>query len=121
MWQILDNPDKYKLPVNSGTMKKLNAFHDMISDFIDDDGKSNAYELGQLIFNRTGILLVLAHDNTPESISRQENLSEMLAGLKEFVDIRLEEGDSNVKMTDFLSEVQLATDQDEKDKDDESA
>lgn len=119
MWQILDNPDKYKLPVNSGTMKKLNAFHDMISDFIGDDGKSNAYELGQLIFNRTGILLVLAHDNTPESISRQENLSEMLAGLKEFVDIRLEEGDSNVKMTDFLSEVQLATDQDEKDKDDE--
>ncbi len=70
MWQILDNPDKYKLPVNSGTMKKLNAFHDMISDFIGDDGKSNAYELGQLIFNRTGILLVLAHDNTPESISR---------------------------------------------------
>ncbi len=119
MWRILDEPDRYKLPVNSGTMKKLNAFHDMISDFIEDNEKSNAYELGQLIFNRTGILLVLAHDNTPESISRQENLSEMLSGLKEFVDIRLEEGDDNVRMTDFLSEVQLATDQDEKEDGDE--
>ncbi len=118
IWETLSDPEKYQLQVNGGTMKKLMAFRDMIADFIADNEKSNAYELGQLIFNRTGMIAVLAHDNTPESISRQENLSEMLAGLKEFVDINLEEGDNRVKMSDFLSEVQLATDQDEKEKDD---
>lgn len=116
MWQVIANPDKYPVGVNSGTQKKLDNFATMISDFVDDNKRSNAYELGQMIYNRTGILLLYAHDNTPESISRQENLNEMLNGLKEFVDTNLESGDSAVDMAAFLSEVSLATDADEKDK-----
>lgn len=119
MWTVLDNPDQYTTGVNSGTQKKLNAFVDMIHEFIADNEKSNAYELGQLIYNRTGILLLYAHDNTPESISRQENLSEMLNGLKDFVDIRQESGEGNIDMASFLSEISLATDADEKDKSNE--
>lgn len=119
MWQILDNPDTYPLDVNGGTRKKLNAFVDMIHEFIDDNRKSNAFELGQLIYNRTGMLLLYAHDNTPESISRQENLSEMLNGLKDFVELHEESGDGNTDMLSFLSEVSLATDADEKDTTDE--
>lgn len=119
LWTVLDNPDSYKTGVNSGTQKKLNLFVDMIHEFIADNEKSNAFELGQLIYNRTGILLLYAHDNTPESISRQENLSEMLNGLKDFVDIRQESGEGNTDMASFLSEVSLATDADEKDKTDE--
>jgi len=119
MWTVLDNPDTYQTGVNSGVQKKINSFVDMIHEFIADNEKSNAYELGQLIYNRTGILLLYAHDNTPESISRQENLSEMLNGLKDFVDIRQESGEGNTDMASFLSEVYLATDADEKDKTDE--
>ena len=119
LWSVLDNPDTYALDVNAGTRKKLNAFVDMIHEFIADNGRSNAFELGQLIYNRTGILLLYAHDNTPESISRQENLSEMLSGLKDFSETALETGEGNAKMADFLSEVSLATDADEKDKTDE--
>lgn len=119
MWEILDNPDKYSLDVNSGTRKKLNGFVDMIHDFMEDNKKSNAYELGQLIYNRTGMLLLYAHDNTPESISRQENLSEMLNGLKDFVELHEESGEGSTDMIGFLSEVSLATDADEKDATDE--
>lgn len=119
LWSVLDNPDTYALDVNAGTRKKLNAFVDMIHEFIADNGRSNAFELGQLIYNRTGILLLYAHDNTPESISRQENLSEMLSGLKDFSETALETGEGSAKMADFLSEVSLATDADEKDKTDE--
>lgn len=119
IWTILDNPDKYSTGVNAGTQKKLNAFTDMIHEFIADSGKSDAYELGQLIYNRTGILLLYAHDSAPESISRQENLSEMLNGLKEFVESRRESGEGDTDMMSFLSEVSLATDADEKDKTDE--
>ncbi len=113
IWQVLQDPVEKNVSVNSGTLKKLNAFRDMMQEFIDDNSKgSDAYELGQLIFNRTGILSVLNHDNTPESISKQENLKELLAGLKDFVDSRQEEGNEHTGMQEFLSDVMLATDQD---------
>lgn len=119
IWTIIDNPDKYETGVNSGTRKKLDAFADMIHEFIADNEKSDAYELGKLIFNRTGVLMLYAHDNTPESISRQENLDELLNGLKDFVDIHLESGEGDTNMAAFLSEISLATDADEKDATDE--
>lgn len=119
LWKILSNPDKYENKIRSATWKKLNTFTEMISDFIEDNKKSNAYELGQLILNRTGILLLYAHDTTPENIARHENLMEMLNGLKDFVEIRREEGENEVGMQAFMSEISLATDADEKDKTDE--
>lgn len=117
IWNVVCNPEKYPAGLNSGTLKKLGNFRDMITEFSKDAGMSNAFEVGQLIFNRTGILLTLAHDNTPESISKQENLSELLAGLKDFVDSRRESGEDDLSMSAFLSEVQLSTDQDENDDD----
>ena len=119
IWAALNDPEKYPAGLNSGTLKKIDVFVKLIDDFIEDNKRSNAYELGQLIFNRTGVLNLLAHDNTPESISRQENLTELLAGLKEFSDSRLESGEGENNMQAFLSEVSLATDADEKDKVDE--
>lgn len=117
LFEIARHPDLYNLPVNSGTKKKLESFGEMIQDFVTDNQKSNAYELAQLIYNRTGILTVYANENTPEEISKKENLMELLAGLKEFVDTRLNSGDTDLSMTSFLNEVSLATDQDEKDAD----
>lgn len=119
LWCIIDNVETIDTGLNSGAVKKLNAFASMIREFIADNEKSNAYELGQLIYNRTGMLLIYANDNAPESIARQENMTEMLSGLKDFTDIRQEEGDGPVNMAAFLSEVSLATDADEKDKTDE--
>lgn len=101
---------------NKGTVRKLTDFHAMITEFASDNAKgSNAFELAQLIYNRTGMLAVLAHDSTPEAVSRQENLSELLAGLKEFTDQRIESGEESVRMADFLAEVSLTTDQDSAD------
>lgn len=119
IWSVLGKvAEGHIASINTGTAKKLIAFRDLINLFIADNEKgADAYELAQLIYNRTGILTSLAHDNTPESISRQENLSEMLSGLKDFVDTRTESGDGDVDMRAFLSEVMLATDQDETDDD----
>lgn len=116
IWHVLNHMDEIPPGVNGGTRKKLEVFRDMIQTFINDNANgSDAYSLGQLIYNRTGILARLAHDNTPESISRQENLSEMLAALKEFVQMRRESGEDDLSMQAFLSEVMLATDQDTSD------
>ncbi|MDE5807211.1 MAG: UvrD-helicase domain-containing protein, partial [Muribaculaceae bacterium] len=119
LWTVISDPDSYNAGLNAGTKKKLAAFAELMQLFIDDSAKSNAYELGQLIYNRTGLLAALAHDNTPESISKQENLSELLSGLKDFVEARQEEGEDDLSMRAFLSEVMLATDQDQTDSSDE--
>ncbi len=104
--------------INAGTVKKLQNFVSLINEFIEDNASgANAFEVAQLIYNRTGILTSLAHDNTPESISRQENLTEMLTGLKDFVESRTETGEGETDMRAFLSEIMLATDQDETEED----
>lgn len=118
IWAVINDSDLKAVGLNAGTISKLMKFRDLITEFINDvKAGSNAYEVGQLIYNRTGILTMLAHESTPESISRQENLSEILAGLKDFVDIREQTGEGDAGLEAFLSEVMLATDQDEKDDD----
>lgn len=115
--EVIRNADRYKLAVNSGTKKKLDAFSELIDIFAKDNETSNAYELAQLIYNRTGILSVYSNEKTPEEISKKENLLELLSGLKEFIDARVKAKDSDMSMTAFLNEVSLATDQDEADTD----
>ena len=58
---------------------------------------------------------MLQHDKTPESISKKENLEEILAGLSDFVEQRSEEGETETGLSGFLSEISLATDQDKTD------
>lgn len=113
LWGAINDPELSESGLNKGSITKLTGFADLIKVFIDDNNSgSNAYELGQLIYNRTGMLTALANDSTPESISRQENLSEILSGLKDFVDIVEQTGEGENNMRAFLSEVMLATDQD---------
>lgn len=118
MWEIISFEDLKAIGLNSGTINKVNGFKALIDEFIKDNSEgANAYELGQLIYNRTGLLAQFAYESTPESISRHENLTEIMSGLKDFVEIQQQTGEAKVDMQTFLSEVMLATDQDEKDDD----
>lgn len=122
LWEIISSTELKSLGINSGTATKLNNFKHLIEEFITDNERgSNAYELGQLIFNRTGILNLYAHDTTPESVSRYENLTEIMSGLKDFVEQKQGSTEShNITMVSFLSEVMLATDQDEEEDDNQA-
>ena len=118
LWGALNDCELSRVGFNKGTIGKLQRFVELIELFVKDNNNgANAFELGQLIYNRTGILTALAHDSTPESISRQENLSEILGGLKDFVELREQTGEDDTDMRSFLSEVMLATDQDTTDAD----
>ncbi len=120
LWGVISSSDLKGAGLNNAAITKLENFRSLIEVFIKDNNEgANAYELGQLIYNRTGILTLLAHDSTPESISRQENLSEILSGLKDFVDLREQTGEGERDMRAFLSEVMLATDQDAQEDDDQ--
>lgn len=118
LWSVLNNLEESGVVINSGTRKKLDAFTKMVSEFVSDNRTSNAFELAQLIYNRSKILAVLADEKTPEEVSRRENLMELLSGIKEFIEIRREEGELDISMNAFLSEVSLATDQDQTEDDD---
>ena len=116
IWQVLLNPDNYETGITAGPMRKLQLFRNMIEEFIKlYDSGADAYEVATNVIGRTQLLTSLITDRTPESISKQENLSELLAGVKEFVETRREEGADGLRLSDFLAEVSLATDQDSQD------
>ena len=120
LWTVLCEPLAYGLNFNKGTVGKLQAFRELISAFITDAAEKNAYEIGADIIHQSGIINDVCQDNSPENLSRKENIEELVNGMSDFCAQRQEEGNSNVLLGDFLSEVSLLTDQDsDKDGDDE--
>lgn len=112
LWEIIGNPLGYNLDINSGTAKKLAGFRVMIESFIEQLDKLPAYELASIVVKQSGIASDAYQDQTPEGLSRQENLQELLGGIHEFCETRQEEGETRIGLVDFLSEVSLLTDQD---------
>ncbi|WP_199327776.1 ATP-dependent helicase [Dysgonomonas sp. HGC4] len=112
LWETICDPLAYNLNVNAGTAKKLNDFHTLINGFIKELPVASAYELATKIVKESGIAREAYQDQTPEGMSRQENLQELLGGIHEFCESRVEEGEQNISLIDFLSEVSLLSDQD---------
>lgn len=112
LWQIISDPLAFNLNVNSGTAKKLRDFYLLIESFIAQLPLMSAYELASIIVKQSGIAGEAYEDKTPEGMSRQENLQELLGGIHEFCETRKEEGIDNIGLMDFLSEVSLLSDQD---------
>lgn len=120
LWTVLCEPLAYGLNFNKGTVGKLQAFRELISAFITDVAEKNAYEIGADIIRQSGIINDVCQDSSPENLSRKENIEELVNGMSDFCAQRQEEGNPNVLLGDFLSEVSLLTDQDsDKDGDDE--
>lgn len=120
LWTVLCEPLAYGLNFNKGTVGKLQAFRELISAFITDAAEKNAYEIGADIIRQSGIINDVCQDNSPENLSRKENIEELVNGMSDFCAQRQEEGKPNVLLGDFLSEISLLTDQDsDKDGDDE--
>ena len=120
-WTVLQDMLKYNLNVNAGTANKLAQFRDMIDVFTQQTSTLDAYELASSIVKTSGVLSDAMNDRSAESLSRIDNVQELLKAIHEFSDSKKhEEGAELVTLTDFLSEVSLITDQDtEKDDSDE--
>ena len=112
LWAVLCEPLTYGLTSNKGTHNKLQDFRGLIEEFISTQSEKNAYEIGTEIIRQSGIINDVCQDNLPENLSRKENIEELVNGINDFCAVRQEEGNPNVSLTDFLSEVSLLTDQD---------
>ena len=112
LWEVLSSPIEYNLDINSGTRNKLGIFHSLISGFIEQKDAISAYEIAQEVIKKSGISHEAYSDLTPEGLSRSQNIQELVNAMEEFVSTRQEQGDEDILLADFLSEVSLLTDQD---------
>lgn len=111
LWRVICEPDAYGLSVTKGTMGKIDAFKQLILGFMEKCTSVDAYALGVEIVKASGISADIYADRSPENMSRQENLEELLGSIQEFVESRMEEGrETEIGLVDFLKEVSLQTD-----------
>ena len=110
--RVLEQPLEYNLPVNAGARAKLTAFVELIDSFRNLAATLPITELVEQILRRSGIINDIYSSDTPENVSRQENIQELLNGVQEFLSLRMEEGSDAVSLADFLAEISLITDQD---------
>ena len=116
IWDILLEADAHSDVFNQGTIRKLKAFTSLIKGFQERLNSMEAFDLAYTIAESSGMLKDLHFDNSPENLSKYENIQEILNGIREFTESR-EEGESST-LDEFLQSVALLTDADnEKDED----
>jgi DNA helicase II / ATP-dependent DNA helicase PcrA len=148
MWTVLDNLDDFRLNIHQGTANKISDFTNMIKSLSMIIPYTNAYEASEKIASASGLLKDLYNDKTPEGVSRYENVQELLNGVKDFTEntrsaieeelngvikerqieinpngelvFGLDEADKQIRTLDeFMQDIALLTDADEKDDDDD--
>lgn len=117
IWDVLTHPSKSTLGFNAGVMKRLDSFTALISGFIRQAPNMSAYDLTSEVVTQSGILKELMQDKSIEGQTRAENIDELINGVRDFTEERLEAGEENT-LIHFLEEVSLLTDQDNEDADD---
>lgn len=85
LWKVAENPADFGVSLHAGSLNKISEFMLMIKSFAARLYKLNAFELGELVVNKSGIRKLYFEDGTPESLNRRENIEELLSGLKNFV------------------------------------
>ncbi|MBR1732280.1 MAG: UvrD-helicase domain-containing protein [Alloprevotella sp.] len=115
LWDVVCRPGDFGVQINRGTQGKLAGFVRLIEDFRTRMPETGAYDLASAVVRETGIAADLAQDNSPENISRRENVEELLNGIRDFEKDELEEqGKEIALLTDYLPRVALLTDQDQR-------
>jgi len=112
LFETLKNLNSEEIKINSGTKNKLNQFFLLIKNFQILNKSLNAFEIAEEVLKRIGIINVLKLDGTPESISRIENIEELINGIKDFIEGEKEVVDSKATLSDFLEDVALASELD---------
>ncbi len=122
LWRVICEPERYGLSVSKATLKKIEDFKQLILGFIDKLITADAYTLSVELAKTSGISADIYTDNSPENLSRQENLEELFDSIQDFVESRKEEGRPHeTGLADFLKEVSLQTDIESDTDDDDSS
>ncbi len=110
IWDLLKDSSSFGHLFNQGTVKKLDTFTAMIIDYQSGLNKMEAFDLAFSIAEGSGILKNLHNNDSPENLSKYENLQALLNGIKEFVESQDEP--ENTTLDAFLQSVSLLTNAD---------
>ena len=116
IWQCISN-GRYPDDFNTSLKNRINDFVTMIKSFQVQQTKMNAFDLARHITNASGLMKLLKEDDSPEGVSRVENIEELLNAIMEFSDRQVDEttGETaRVDLATFMEEVALVTDADTK-------
>ena len=113
IFDIIKYIDKIDLKINSGTKNKLQNFMNMMLRLQIESKTKNAFEIAETVVKQALLIKDLEKDGTPESVSKVENVQELLNGIKDFITDKIEQGE-DASLTSFLEDVALATDFDTK-------
>lgn len=117
IWEFATNIPLLVSEFNKGTAAKINEFTSLINSFREKLVTHNAFELASEIATVSGVMKDLYKDQTPEGVSRFENIQELLNGIQEFSISAREEGTPG-QLNNFMEDVALLTDQDSEKEDD---
>jgi len=118
IWEVITTPDKYKIGINKGIQNKINSFAGQIDHFTSLLKNKDAYELAKEVALKTGILKDLHDPNSPEIMSKYDNVQELLNGIREFTSGNTSEENETPGLAEYLQNVSLLTDQDTETKND---
>jgi len=112
IFDIVENINNSDININNGTKQKLFDFVNMIKSFQIANENLNALEILNEVLKRVGVVNLLKNEGTPESISRIENIEELINAVQDFIDGQKEIVDSNGSLNEFLEDVALISDLD---------
>tara|TARA_X000001036_G_scaffold399066_1_gene402430 strand:+ start:2078 stop:4369 length:2292 start_codon:yes stop_codon:yes gene_type:complete len=110
IYESISKTDKLNKIFNKGILERLTKFYYLIEMFKIENEKLNAFEICDLVFKKSGIIQELKRDFTPESITRIENIEELLNGTRDFIEGQVELADADTSLANFLQDISLATD-----------
>lgn len=112
--KVLDNIGFYSqhLGINNAALNKLGDFWAMIRAFQVMLKSENAYTVAMEVAKRSGLIKSLKEDQTPEGISRLENVQELMNSMQGFIEEQQQLEDGNPSLPNFLENIALSTDQD---------
>lgn len=119
--QVLNNLTQYApgLQLNNGILTKLADFWSMIKAFQVMLKDENAYTVAMEVAKRSNLIKNLKEDQTPEGISRVENIQELMNSMQGFIEEQQQLEDGDGSLSNFLENIALSADtQKEKNDDD---
>jgi DNA helicase-2/ATP-dependent DNA helicase PcrA len=111
LWEALANLDTLADLLPASTINKLTRFRELVEEFAAMAKSETAYHVARHVARASGIVADLDPDDTPEGVSRKENVQELLNAVKAFSEATYKEGRED-KLAHFLQEIALLTDQD---------
>lgn len=99
VWELCENIDNSTSKLNSGIRNRIDNFVTMIKSFRAELDKLDAYKLAKRILAESNISRMMKEDQTPEGISRYENIEELLNAISLYVDNEEEETPGGILST----------------------